>query len=122
MSRCRLGSKRFTELLAKAGPRRHDTRLARRHSVDAGASNVSFTPVPSGVYVDPKRFIDQAESMGVKHIAVTTGVSSEGPLIDSLQSAGWLVRVREFNPSGRLPGLEGKQRIITARLPSASPD
>jgi RHS repeat-associated protein len=78
-------------------------------------SNIPTTPLFSGEpHVDPARLVALANALGARHVVVTTGEVSEPGLIRALKSGGWSVRVRQFNPSGRIPGLEGKQSVITA--------
>ena len=68
------------------------------------ASNVPFTRVPSGAFVDPAVFVEQAENISATRIAVITGTESQGPLIEALSRGGWSVRVRQL----------GERTVVTA--------
>jgi hypothetical protein len=71
------------------------------------ASNVPFTEVPSGAYVNPNVFASQAIKMGVRQVVVSTGVDSVAPLSKALQSAGYKVTIRNI----------GGRTIVTGTLP-----
>ena len=58
------------------------------------ASNVPFVPVPTGAFVKPNAFVEQARGLQVKRIVITTGYFSESLISDTLNKAGFSVRRR----------------------------
>ncbi len=69
------------------------------------ASNVPFVEVPSGAYINPEKFVIQAQKMGVRHIAITTGVDSGPAITQALERGGFEITPRSI----------GGREIITAR-------
>ena len=58
------------------------------------ASNVPFIPVPTGAFVEPSAFVDQARGLRVKRVVITTGDFSELPISNALNKAGFSVQRR----------------------------
>jgi RHS repeat-associated protein len=77
-------------------------------------SNIPVEPVPSGIWVQPEAIVQQANALGVRHIAISTG--RPNVLANALREAGWEVRIRSFRIKG-MPGETWDVVTATRRVP-----